>query len=166
MPEGVRDVIGQRLNRLSERCNEMLTNASIIGRQFDFRLLKILGRGMSEDQLLQAVDEAVSFQFIEDVPGQMDRYQFGHALIQQTLAEELTTSREARLHARIAEALEEIYIGDEAGHAAELVHHFAEAQTVLGTQKLVKYCAAAGENAYDVFAYEEALDHFQLGLTA
>ena len=48
---------------------------------------------MSEDQLLQAVNEVVSVHLIEDVPGQRDRYQFSHALIQQTLAEEVTTSR-------------------------------------------------------------------------
>jgi predicted ATPase len=32
IPEGVREVIGRRLNRLSQRCNEALTVASIIGR--------------------------------------------------------------------------------------------------------------------------------------
>jgi len=101
IPEGVREVIGQRLNRLSEQCNEALTTASIIGREFDFQLLFGLSGGFTEDQLLQAVDEAVSFHLIEDVPGQMERYQFTHALIQQTLAEEVTTSRRVRLHARI-----------------------------------------------------------------
>jgi predicted ATPase len=34
IPEGVRDVIGRRLNRLSQRCNEVLTIASVIGRGF------------------------------------------------------------------------------------------------------------------------------------
>ena len=32
IPEGVREVIGRRLGRLSERCNESLTMASVIGR--------------------------------------------------------------------------------------------------------------------------------------
>ncbi len=40
IPEGIRDAIGRRLNRLSEQCNQMLTTASIIGREFDFRLLE------------------------------------------------------------------------------------------------------------------------------
>src|SRR5918997_82621 len=42
IPEGVREVIGQRLNRLSEACHGTLTTASIIGREFDFRLLRTL----------------------------------------------------------------------------------------------------------------------------
>ena len=81
IPDGVREVIGQRLNRLSEYCNEVLTTASIIGREFDFRLLNILNGEISEEQLLQAVEEAVSFHLIEAVPGRMDRYQFVHALV-------------------------------------------------------------------------------------
>jgi predicted ATPase len=148
IPEGVRDVIGQRLNRLSERCNEVLTTASIVGREFDFRLLSILSAEMSEDQLLQAEDEAVSIHLIEGVPGQVDRYQFRHALIQQTLAEEVTTSRSVRLH------------------AGELVYHFAEAEPVVGSGKLMKFTMLAGERALEAYAQEEALEHFRRGLIA
>ena len=138
----------------------------MVGREFDFRLLSgLIGEG-AEDQVLQAVDEAVSFHLVEDVPGQMDRYQFSHALIQQTLSEEVTTSRRVRLHSRIAEALEELY-GDEAeSHAAELAHHFAEAEPVLGPEKLVRYSSVAGEKALATYANEEAQAHFQRALAA
>ena len=166
IPQGVREVIGQRLNRLSEQCNEVLTTASIIGREFDFRLLNILDDEMSEGQLLAAVDEAVSSHLIEDVPGYLERYQFSHALVQQTLAEEVTTSRMVRLHARIGEALEALYADDVKVHAAELAHHFAEAQTTTGTEKLVRYSLLAGERALLIYAYEDALAHFERGLVA
>ena len=166
IPQGVREVIGQRLRRLSEQCNRVLTTASVVGPEFDFRLLNMLSGGMSEDQLLQAVDEAVSVHLIEDVPGQMDRYQFSHALIQQTLAEEVTTSRRVRLHARIGEALELLYAVEVEAHAAELAHHFAEAGPVLGPEKLVQYSRLAGERALTAYAYEDALTHFEKGLVA
>ena len=42
IPEGVLEVIGQRLNRLSQLCNDTLTTASVIGREFDFKLLGLL----------------------------------------------------------------------------------------------------------------------------
>lgn len=103
---------------------------------------------------------------IEGVPGQIDRYQFRYSLIQQTLAEEVTTSRSVRLHARIAEGLEEMY-GDVAeSHAGELVYHFAEAEPVVRTGKLMKYTMLAGEWALEVYAQEEALGHFRRGLIA
>ena len=166
IPDGVREVIGQRLNRLSAQCNELLTSASIIGREFDFGLLNILNGAMSEDQLLQAVDQAVSFHLIEEVPGQMDRYQFGHSLIQQALADGVTTSRRVRLHARIAEALEALYGDDAEAHAEELAHHFAEAQTSTGPDQLVRYSLLSGEQALASYAYEDALAHFEKGLAA
>ena len=55
IPEGVREVIGQRLNRLSEQCNEALRIASLIGREFDFKLLAGLNEDVNEDQLLEAL---------------------------------------------------------------------------------------------------------------
>ncbi|MBQ12696.1 MAG: hypothetical protein CMJ45_14245 [Planctomyces sp.] len=166
IPEGVREVIGQRLNRLSEPCNEVLTTASIIGREFDFRLLNLLSGEMSEDQLLRVIDEVVSFHLIEEVPSQMDRYQFTHALVQQTLAEEVTTSRRVRLHARIAEGLEEIYGDGVESHPAELAHHFSEAQTLTGPSKLVRYSLLAGERSLAAYAHEDALGYFETGLAA
>jgi predicted ATPase len=166
IPEGVREVIGQRLNRLSERCNQTLATASIIGREFDFKLLKALSSGITDDQLLQVVDEALSAHLIEEAPGSGERYQFTHALIQQTLVEELSTSRRVRLHARIGQALEELYGADAEAHAAELAYHFAEAESVLGPEKLVRYSLLAGERALAAYAWEDALGHFERGLAA
>ena len=78
----------------------MFTTASIIGREFDFRLLGSLIDNLGEDQLLDAIDEAVSAQLIEEVSNRAERFQFSHALIQRTLAEEMTTTGRVRLHAR------------------------------------------------------------------
>ena len=99
-------------------------------------------------------------------PGQIDRYQFSHALIQQTLTEEMSSSRRVRLHARIAEALEALYGDDAEAHAAELAHHFAEAQTTTGVAKLVRYSLMAAEQALAAYAWDEALAHFERGLAA
>jgi predicted ATPase len=170
IPEGVREVIGQRLNRLSEQCNEVLTTASIIGREFDFRLLASLSGGGTEDRALepleQALEEALAARVIEEPPEMMGRYQFTHALIQETLTQELSTTRRARLHARIGHALEELYSTNAQVHAAELAHHFSQAELILGPTKLVHYSLVAGERALATYAYEDALGHFERGLAA
>ncbi len=112
LPEGVREVIGRRLDRLSDECNQLLTVASVVGREFDFRLLKALSADTDESRLLELLDEALEARVIEENAGRGERYQFSHSLIQRTLAEELSTSRRVRLHARIGEALEELYGND------------------------------------------------------
>ena len=86
----------------------------------------------------------------------MGRYQFTHALIQETLTDELSLTRRVRLHARIAETLETLYGAEVEAHAAELAYHFAQAEAVTGTEKLVHYSLLAGDRAVTLRAYEEA----------
>jgi tetratricopeptide (TPR) repeat protein len=166
IPEGVREVIGQRLNRLSQQCNEALTLASVIGREFSFDQLRSLVDDLTEDRLLGVVEEALAGRVIEELPQAVGNYQFAHPLIQETLLEELSLTRRVRLHARIAEVLEKLYGNQAEAHAAELAHHFGQAEAMLGSEKVVKYSLLAGEKALGSYAWEEALAHFQRGLTA
>ena len=166
IPQGVLEVIGQRLNRLSGQCNGVLTTVAVAGRQFDFKLLELLNDQVEEIQLLELMDEALGARVIEEAPGQRDRYQFSHALMQQTLLGRLSTSRRVRLHALAGEVLEKLYEDRVEDRAAELAYHFAEAEPVLGPAKLVRYSLLAGERALSSFAYEEALGHFQRGVFA
>jgi predicted ATPase len=67
IPEGVKEVIGRRLNRLSESCSQVLAVASVIGREFGLNELDRLIDHMSEDRLLEALKEAVAGRVIEEV---------------------------------------------------------------------------------------------------
>ena len=160
IPEGVREVIGQRLNRLSEECNIVLTTASVIGREFRLDQLAPLVDQFSEDQVLEALEARL----IEEMPQAPGRYQFAHRLAQETLTQEISLTRRVRLHARIATALEELYGENADPQAAELAYHFAQAETVTGADKLVRYSLLAGEQALAAYAYEEALAIFQRAL--
>ena len=70
----MKDAIGRRLNRLSEGCNQVLTTASVVGREFDFRLLSTLMDDFTEAQLLGLVDEALEAHVIEEVSAGEERY--------------------------------------------------------------------------------------------
>ncbi|MFQ6029082.1 MAG: AAA family ATPase [Dehalococcoidia bacterium] len=165
IPEGVREVIGQRLNRLSEQCNQVLSTASVIGREFGFKLLSALRDDLTETMLLDLLEEALAAHVIEELPEGRESYQFGHALVQETLAKELSSSRKVRLHAHIGNMLEQLFADNIEAHASELAHHFTEAEPILGTEKLVSYSLLAGERALATHAHEEALVHFQRALT-
>ncbi|MFQ6025972.1 MAG: helix-turn-helix transcriptional regulator [Dehalococcoidia bacterium] len=166
IPEGVREAIGRRLSGLSPDCNRVLTTASVVGREFGFRLLSALESELTEDQLLQVMDEALEAHLVEEVPGTAERYQFSHSLIQETLASELPAARMVRLHAHTGEALEKLYEDQVDAHASELAYHFSQAEPVLGTERLAHYSLLAGERALATYAYEEALGHFERGLRA
>ena len=59
------------------------------------------------------------------------RYEFTHALIQQTLFNELSTTRRVRLHARIVEVFEELYGTVIESYAVDLAYHSAEAEAMI-----------------------------------
>ena len=166
IPESVRLAIHSRLGRLSPECRHALTVASVIGREFGLDQLGCLIDEPRRGRLVQAVEEARSARMIEEIPNLAGRYQFAHVLIQETLAGELPAIRRVELHAKIGEALEKLYGSDVEAHASELAHHFTEASSVVGKDKLVRHSAMAGEWALSTYAWEEALDHFQRALAA
>ena len=164
IPEGVREAVGIHLNRLSEDCNHVLRIAAVIGREFDFELLTAVSTGLSEDELLDAVEEAMATGAIREIPGVGVRYEFTHALIQQTLADELSAGRRVRLHIRIIEAIEHLYPTRLDEHVAELAHHCSEAETVVGEEKALRYIRMAGERAGAAYAWVEARGYFEQAL--
>lgn len=166
IPKGVRDAIGSRLSRLSENCNQVLSTASVIGREFEFALLRSLDPDISADGVLAALDEALEAKVIEELPAPTGRYQFGHALIQLSLYGEMSSARRLRVHVGIGETLEQTHASNLAAHAAEIAYHFAESESVTGPEKLARYSLIAGERALATHAYEDALAHFERGLIA
>ncbi|MDP6454039.1 MAG: AAA family ATPase, partial [SAR202 cluster bacterium] len=166
IPEGVREVIGRRLNRLSARCNEALAVASVIGREFNINHLSPLMDDLSSDRLLDVLEEGLEARVIEELPTGIGLYQFTHALIHETLLDELSLTRRVRLHTRVAESLESLYGANADDHAAELAYHFVQAEAVLGGKKIVHYCQVAGDRALQNYAYEEALEQFERAIAS
>ena len=159
MPEGVREVILRRVARLSENCNRGLTLASVLGREFDLDVLEAF-EDLTEDQLLDTIDEARRAQLVDESPGRPGRYSFHHALIRDTLYDGLTASRRLRLHRRAGEALERLSGGSEPP-LADLAHHFVQAHVA---DKAADYATRAADRMADALAHEEATRFYDLAL--
>ena len=160
IPAEIREVIGKRLDRLSQPCNDALTIAAVVGREFSIDEIEPLVDDVSGERLLELLEEALRAHIVEELP-ELGRYQFTHALIQEVLAQEISQTRRVRLHAKVAAALEDMYGAEADAHAARLARHFAEAEPLLGVEKLQRYSLVAGERALAAHAYEEALGHFE-----
>jgi serine/threonine protein kinase len=156
VPEGLREVVGKRLSRLGEQANQVLTVASVIGREFELETLRRVA-GVDEDVLVAALEEALAVAVLEERtrPGSI-RYRFAHAFFREALYEELSAPRRLRQHQLLARALEEQYANRLEEHAAELAEHFSHSTDREDLGKAVHYSELAARRAMSVSAYREA----------
>jgi tetratricopeptide (TPR) repeat protein len=165
VPEGVRLVLGRRLDRLGAGARRVLTTAAIIGRSFSLGLLEAL-ENQQPDTALNAIEEAERAHLVSAEPAGRDtRYRFVHELVRQTLAETLSMPRRQRLHARVAEAIEQVYAANIEAQASPLAHHLYQAGAAADPEKTTTYLMLAAKQARAGAAHEEALAHLENALS-
>jgi eukaryotic-like serine/threonine-protein kinase len=155
IPQGVREVVGRRLDRLSEETNVALRVAAVIGRDFDEDLVWRVAQ-LQPQQLMKAAQEAIAERLVTDLGDR--RYSFAHALVRDTLYEELSPPKRSALHERAGLAIEEICGGNVEERLGELAHHFLEAAPRGDLTKAIDYAQRAGEQDMEQLAYEDAVD--------
>ena len=156
IPEGLRDVIGKRLSNLSQECNELLSVASVIGREFPLDTLRAVV-DMSDAVFVDALKEAVQLSILEE-RSQVGviRYRFTHAFFRQTLYEELIAPQRLHIHQQVARSMESLYAKRLEEHASELAEHFSHSTDPVDLKKAVEYGEMAAKKAMGVYAYSEA----------
>jgi tetratricopeptide (TPR) repeat protein len=154
IPQSVKAAVGHRLDRVSPETNEVLRAAAVLGKSFDFKELVEVAGERGEDALLDAVDAAVCAQLL--VAGRDETFSFTHDKIREVLYDELNPIRRRRLHRRTAEGLERLR-ESRAIPAEKLAHHFHEAGE---HERGFTWAKQAGDEAYRVFAYDEAVDAY------
>jgi class 3 adenylate cyclase/tetratricopeptide (TPR) repeat protein len=153
IPEGIREVVGRRLSRLGDDVEGVLRSAAVIGYEFDVDLLAdVVGR--DADDVLDALDTAAAANLVIEVG--VNRHRFAHALVRETLHGELSSSRRARQHRKVAEALEARHGDDIDPVVTELATHWAEASAGGDPTRAIELAIRAGDLASARGAYENA----------
>jgi hypothetical protein len=163
VPEGVKQVIGGRLDRLPPPALEALTLAAVLGTDFRLCALRIVASELEFDELIASLEAAVAARVVVEDPEEVDRFSFVHALVRETLYERPIASRRFRLHLQVAQALEAAPFPV---HPGELAHHFFQARHVGGATKAVVHSLRAAEAALAVHAYEDAAEQYERALAA
>ena len=140
VPAGVRDVVRYRVATLPDAVQSVLRHAAVLGPDIDLDLLP-------GDDVLDALEVATERGFlVEHGPG---RFRFAHALVKDTLYQDLSHSRRVRWHAAVAERVERHRPHD----VEALAHHYLHAEN---PAKGVPYARAAAEQAERRFASHQA----------
>jgi DNA-binding CsgD family transcriptional regulator len=161
VPENVRLAVGARVSRLSADAARLLGLASVFTRPFSFRALQALAE-LPEETLLDSLDEALAAQLLAVARAETESYEFRHALVRQSLYEELNPSRRARLHRRAAHALEGLADADDSATAAELAAQYHHSASLPGAAHGVGYALAAADAAEARYAPAEAAQLLRL----
>ncbi|GES23282.1 hypothetical protein Aple_061810 [Acrocarpospora pleiomorpha] len=157
VPDGVRDVLRRRLARLPAPAVSVLRLAAVVGREAEVEVL-VEAADTDEDGVLEALEAGVLTGLLtEPAPG---RVRFAHALVRDTLHQDLSRMRRARTHARVADSIARLHPGD----LPALAHHYARAATSATAERAMNYSIRAGELATRRYAHDTAADLFAQAL--
>ena len=159
MPDTVKLVVEERLERLDEETRVILAMASIIGQEFTLPVLQEV-TGVDEEALVDAVDRAVESRVL--VPrssvGQ-EVYAFVDNQVRDVLYQDTGTARRRRYHLRVGEAMEKVHGRRLEEHYGGLAHHFLEGNNL---EKSADYSIKAGDLAYGQAAFPRAQTHYRV----
>lgn len=164
IPQSCKDAIGRRLDRLSVESNTVLSIASVIGRTFSHPILDRVC-DLPAERVLDALAEARDARLITSAD-EPNHYRFVHALVQESLYDEIAPGERMRLHARVGEALAQIHAANLAPMDGEIAYHFANAAPIGLAEPAVTHATRAGKRAMDQFAWEAAAQQFERALHA
>lgn len=158
LPEGIREVVGRRLGRLSDRADEVLHVAAVIGPEFDLDVLGLVAE-RTDDEVDAVVSEAAAAGLLEEADATTGR--FSHALVRASLLEEMSTRKQLRLHRAIVDAIEQIHAGHLDRHLTQLARHATEAAATGEVERAIRYNRLAASAAAESAAWADAVTHLQ-----
>jgi class 3 adenylate cyclase/tetratricopeptide (TPR) repeat protein len=158
LPETVSDVITERVRRLGEQGRQLLTVASVIGRDFDTGLLARV-TGQDEDAVLDMLEQAGRASLVTEMADRPGQFRFAHALVAHALYQRLGPSRRARIHLQVAQAL-----ADVGGKPPALASHWLAAQAIAPPHTVTAHLEAAGDWALAQLAPHEAAQWYGAAL--
>jgi len=163
VPSGIRDVLLRRVGRLPDDTQSLLLVAAVAGRDLQPDLLEHV-TGLDTGQLLLNLEPAIAAGLVTTAEGGWG-FRFRHPLIHESLYVSAGRVDRARLHARVASALEDISSAS-AADVAQLAFHYLSAGPFGDPAKAVKYAREAGAQAVRQGAWQDAARHLEQALNA
>jgi tetratricopeptide (TPR) repeat protein len=160
--EGVREIIGRRLSRLSDAANRLLSAASAFEAAFRVDVVAAVA-DLPESDAADALDQARAAHLVH--PAAPGAAVFAHDLVRHAVYGELESSDRVRLHRQAAEALEAIY-GPEpsAAQSSEIAAQYRHSVTLPGAERGVGPALAAAASAEAAGGYDEAAAFLRIAL--
>ncbi|MBC2713684.1 MAG: AAA family ATPase [Desulfobacteraceae bacterium] len=156
VPDTIQGIIAARIDRIEESLKRVMQVASVIGREFAFRVLQTI-MGMREElksnlinlQSLEFITEKHLFPELE--------YIFKHVLTQEVAYNSLLQKKRKEIHEKVASAIEVLYPDRIEEYYELLAYHYGRSENTLNT---LDYLELSNQKAIRLIAMQEALTYF------
>jgi class 3 adenylate cyclase/tetratricopeptide (TPR) repeat protein len=160
VPATIQGIIAARLDRLEGALKAIIQTASVIGREFAFRILQAVAT-LKEDlksslltlQDLEFIYEKAIFPELE--------YIFKHALTQEVAYNSLLIKKRKETHERVGQAIEEIYVDRLEEFYEMLAYHYSMSND---SRKAYQYLKLSADKAVRNYANWEAIRFYKEAL--
>jgi len=152
VPDTIQGIIAARMDRIEDNLKRIMQVASVIGRAFAYRILKVIN-GMSGElkaSLLRL--QGLEFIYEKQLFPELE-YIFKHALTQEVAYNSLLLKRRKEIHEKIGKAIEEIFAERLEDHYEVLAYHYVSSAN---TVKAVDYLDLANRKAAEANAMSDA----------
>jgi len=146
-----------RLDQLAQEVKEVVQTASVLGREFEVRVLAQMLAPVSEIEAYVSDAEKASIW----LPLREMRYLFYHALLRDAAYSMQMRARRKELHVLALGALEKIYESQNEEHYAEFAYHAENGDL---RAKAQQYYTRAGRVSAGLYQNNQAIDYFTRAL--
>ncbi|MCP4668030.1 MAG: AAA family ATPase, partial [Deltaproteobacteria bacterium] len=157
VPDTIQGIIAARMDRLEEGLKRIMQVASVIGREFAFRILQAITE-MKEDLKSNLLNlQGLEFIYEKSLFPELE-YIFRHALTQEVAYNSLLVKRRKEIHERIGKAIEELYPERLEEFYEMLAYHYSRSDSL---EKACRYSRLSGEKAQASYSHREACDFYK-----
>jgi class 3 adenylate cyclase/tetratricopeptide (TPR) repeat protein len=156
VPESIQGIIAARIDRVEEHLKQIMQVASVIGREFAYRILQTI-TGMKDELKSSLINlQGLEFIYEKQLFPELE-YIFKHALTQEVAYKSLLHRRRKEIHAKIGAAIEGLYPDRLEEYYELLAYHYTRSDN---TEKALEYLDLANQKAAKLYALEAAKAYF------
>jgi class 3 adenylate cyclase/tetratricopeptide (TPR) repeat protein len=160
VPDTIQGIIAARMDRLEENLKRTMQVASVVGRDFAFRILHTI-TGMREELKSYLLNlQGLEFIYEKSLSPEL-QYIFKHALTQEVAYNSLLLEKRKEIHAKIGRAIEELYAERLEKFYEMLAYHYSRSNSL---EKAWRYAKLSAEKAEGNFSHREACDFYKLAI--
>jgi len=162
VPDTIQGIIAARIDRLEESLKRTMQVASVIGRDFAYRILQTI-MGMQQELKSSLLNlEQLEFIYEKNLFPELE-YVFKHALTQEVAYNSLLVKRRKDIHERIGKAIEELYPDRLEEFYEVLAHHYSRSDNL---EKAYQFLKLSGDKATRNYSLSEAFNFYKQAINA